>query len=165
MNQKSLLVLVAAMAAPSWTVAADSAKPGLPAKPVPPFELKNKSTFTTNGITRNPFIPIGYQAPVPTVGAGVAAPKATVTADSFQVSSILLGGGGAPSLAVINKRSYEEGQMIRMPKTGPQVRAKVFRITDGSVQIQVENDILTVPLHRGELNEKRPDEPLSTDKE
>jgi hypothetical protein len=165
MNQNSFLLLVAAIAAPCWAVAAEASKPALPGKAVGPFELKNKSSFTTNGISRNPFVPIGWTAPVAQVKNVAEAPKLTVDANSFHLSSILLGGGGAPSLAVINGRSYEEGQMIRMPKTSPQARVRLYRIGDGSVQIQVENDILTIPIHRGQLNDKRPDEALNTDKE
>jgi hypothetical protein len=165
MNQKTHLLLVAAMAAPFCALAADSATPALPTKPVPPYELKHKATFSSNGITRNPFIPIGWKAPVAQVAVNQGGPKATVGADSFRVSSILLGGGNAPSLAIINERQYEEGQMIRMPKTGPQIAVRVFRISDGSVQLQVDNQIMTIPLRRGQLNDKQAEPQLNTERD
>ena len=98
----------------TWTpcaFAADSAKPALPEKNTPALELKTKSSFAVQPGSRNPFLPIGWKG-APVV-AQVVAPKAMTAADAFRLTSILL---GSPSLAVINGRTYEEGQMIRMPK-------------------------------------------------
>jgi hypothetical protein len=160
MSTNPLLILAAVAFAPC-ALAAEAAKPALPGKSVPAFELKNKSSFTPAGGTRNPFLPIGWK------GAAVVvqpvSKKPLTTADAFRVTSILV---GSPSLAVINGRSYEEGQMIRMGKVDSkakpgtsQPRVKLYRIGDGVVQIQVEDQLITVPLRRGELNEIQP-EPL-----
>jgi hypothetical protein len=169
MSTNRLLILAVVGFAP-WALAAESTKPvvpqksapALPLRSVPTFELKNKSSFTLAGGTRNPFLPIGWK------GAAVVVQPVTkkplTTADAFRVTSILV---GSPSLAVINGRSYEEGQMIRMGKVDPkakpgtssQPRVKLYRIGDGAVQIQVEDQMITVPLKRGELNEIQP-EPL-----
>jgi hypothetical protein len=66
---------------------------------------------------------------------------------------------GNPSLAVINGRSYEEGQFIRMPKAA-QIRPRLYRIGDGQVTIQVQNQLMTVQLRRPELNEPKPESEL-----
>ena len=151
-----------------WTpcaLAGDSAKPALPEKAAPALDLKTKSSFSVQPGTRNPFLPIGWKGtPVVTQ---VAAPKAMTSADAFRVTSILI---GSPSLAVINGKTYEEGQMIRMGKPDPrsktpQVRAKVYRILDGSVQIQVEDQMLTIQMNRGQLKDIQPDQLLNTDPE
>ena len=166
MSTKPLMIL-AALALGPCALAADSTKPALPKKAVPQFDLKNKSSFTLSGTVRSPFLPIGWK------GAAVVqqlAPKRAVTpADAFRVSSILVGTGGNPSLAVINGRSYEEGQMIRMKTDSksvlPQARVRLHRIGDGAVQIQLEDgNIITVPLKRGELNELQPAELLNPDR-
>jgi hypothetical protein len=70
-------------------------------------------------------------------------------------------------MAVINGRSYEEGQFIRMPKQmASQLRPRLYRIGDGLVQIQVQNQLMTVQLKRPELNDsKREPELLNEEKD
>ena len=163
MSTYRFLVLVTLASIPG-TLMADATKPALPERAGLPFETKNTSTFAVTPGVRNPFVPIGWK------GAAiqqVVSKKGLAPADAFRVSSILV---GSPSLAVINGKSYEEGQMIRMPKPDPKsktppVRAKLFRIGDGVVQIQVEDQVITVPLKRGSLNEIQPDTPLNPDAE
>ena len=162
MSTKHFLILAALAFAPCALAAdATKAKPALPQKSVPTFELKHKSSFTVASGTRNPFLPIGWKGS--TVVVQPVSKKPMTTADAFRVTSILV---GSPSLAVINNRSYEEGQMIRVGKPDPkakpgtsQPRVKLYRIGDGFVQIQVEDQLITVPLRRGNLNEIQP-EPL-----
>ena len=80
------------------------------------YELKKRSTFALAETTRPPFWPIGYvkQTGVQTQGPVVSSqPKAVLDERSFSVTSILL---GHPSLAVINGRSYSEGETVRMPR-------------------------------------------------
>ena len=84
--------------------------------------------------------------------------KVEIHDEMFRVTSILLGN---PSMAVINGRSYEEGQFIRMPKAAAaQIRPRLYRIGDGQVLIQVQNQFVPVPLRRPELNEVKRDAEL-----
>ena len=110
---------------------------------------------------RAPFWPIGWTKQG---AAPVVAQKVDVDEDLFKVTTILVGN---PSMAVINGRSYEEGQFIRMPKQmGSQLRPRLYRIGDGVVQIQVQNQVVTVQLKRPELNDsKREPEVLNEEKE
>ena len=148
-------------------IAGDTAKPALPTKTSSAFELKNKSSFVVPDGIRSPFKPIGWKggAVAPPVGSSK---KNLNDGSAFRVTSILV---GSPSLAVINGRSYEEGQMIRMPKAStkanePGVRVKLFRIGDGVVYIQVEDQMITVPIKRdGELKELQREELLNMERE
>ena len=115
------------------------------------FELKNKSVCEISPGSRAPFWPIGWK-PDHSAAPVVMNKKLEIDGGFFKVTSILLGN---PSLAVINGRSYEEGQPIRMPKASQQVHAVLYRIGDGQVWIQVEKQIVNTPLRRQELNEKK----------
>lgn len=135
-------------------------------EPVAPYELKNKSKFTaadTNG--RAPFWPIGWVKRKPGIvqqTAAPAAPKVLIDEKAFKVTSILIGSGTTPSLAVINGRAYSEGEFLRMPKGGatPQVRIRVQRINDGSVVLQNADQTLVAALARPELSERKNEELL-----
>jgi hypothetical protein len=139
-------------------------------EPVPPYELKNRSTFANAvNISRAPFWPIGYVKRAksgPVVAAAVEAPKVTIDASHFKVTSILLGSGTTPSLAVINARAYSEGEFIRFPKTAGTTapRIRVQRINDGSIILQNGDQPIVVPLQRPELNPTKP-ETLLDDKD
>ena len=74
------------------------------------------------------------------------------------MTSILVGSGTAPSLAVINGRAYGEGEFLRMPKGfgfGSGFRVLVKRIDDGSVALAHENQTVVVPLRRPESNQNK----------
>jgi len=140
-----------------------------PAKtePVPPYELKNRSKFEgPESNARAPFWPIGWvkrRAGVATAAAPVvAAQRVLIDEKSFKVTSILLGTGTTPSLAVINGRAYSEGEFLRMPKSAatPPVRIRVQRINDGNVILQNADQILVASLSRPELSNKRDSELL-----
>jgi hypothetical protein len=118
------------------------------------YEPKAKSAFNVPTGTRAPFIPIGW---VKKQSDGPAAPvQEELDPSIYKVTSILL---GSPSLAVINGRSYEEGQFLRVPK-GSTVRPRVFRILDGQVIIQIDTQMMTIPLSRPELGERKIEEEL-----
>jgi hypothetical protein len=116
------------------------------------YQPTTRSSCRLTPGARNPFLPIGW---VKREAGQIAAPTVTIGEDMFRVTSILL---GSPSMAVINGRSYEEGQFIRMPKAAPQVRPRLYRIGDGKVWIQVNTQLVTVPLRRPELNEPKAEE-------
>ncbi len=162
------------------------AKPdAAPAKvePAPePYQLKNRSSFaaTAEG-ARAPFWPIGWvhRKGVSSVVAAQAPAKSGLDAANFRVTSILLGSGPTPSLAVINGRAYSEGEFLKMPRGSapaapapvasgaPAVpvppRIRVQRITDGSVVLQREDQSVTVTMQRQELMQKKADDRLLDD--
>jgi hypothetical protein len=81
---------------------------------------------------------------------------------SFVVSSILIGN---PSLAVINGRSYTEGEFLRFPRgTVDPVRIRVQRILDGGVQLQADNQVFHAKLQRPEIQAKKFEELLPDDR-
>jgi len=179
MNSKllkiSLQLSLGALLIPSGTVLAVRPKPQAtpePAKeevvpkdgaPPPPYVLKNRSSFNKPGATaRVPFWPVGWSKQKPNSPVVAAAPTAAPTIDekSFKVSSILIGNGGTASYAVINGRSYGEGELIRMPKSSQPVRIRVDRINDGYVILDHDSQKLTVPLRRQELNQHKPEDEL-----
>jgi hypothetical protein len=152
------LLLCAALA-----FAEDPAKPAeTPSAPATLYKLKNTSSFVVPAGSRVPFIPIGWVRRAGST-AVVAAQNVELDESAFRVTSVLL---GSPALAVINGRSYEEGQFVRMPRTGPQVRVLVYRIRDGQVLLQVEGKVIPVELKRQELNERKTEESvLSEDRD
>lgn len=132
---------------------------------VPPYQLKNRSAFAeVDENCRAPFWPIGWVKRK--VGAAsVAAPTVpTVLLDgkNYKVTSILLGSGATPSLAVINGRAYSEGEFLRTPRsagtTPPRVR--VQRINDGNVVLQNAEQLLVAALQRPELSARKSEELL-----
>ena len=139
-------------------------------EPVPSYELKNRSSFTNPvDMTRAPFWPIGWvkraKGSATVAAQQVEMPKIALDARSFRVTSILIGSGTTPSLAVINGRAYSEGEFIRMPKT-PGVaspRVRVHRITDGSVILENANQTLVAALARPELSNPKPEALLKDD--
>jgi hypothetical protein len=156
------LPLIAVLLAGAPMLRADDAKPA--AEPPPPYELKNRSTFAEpNEVPRVPFWPIGWvkrQASAPAQPQMAEPVKTTLDEKSFKVTSILLNTGTA--LAVINGRAYSEGEYVRMPKSAgaAPLRVRVQRIADGVVTLQHADQILTVPIQRPELLEKKPEELL-----
>jgi hypothetical protein len=153
-------------AKPATPVAVEPAKS---TEPVPPYELKNRSIFAKpESVARAPFWPIGWipRAKGTVAVAQVLVPKVTLDARSFRLTSILIGSGTTPSLAVINGRAYSEGEFIRMPKAPGAVppRVRVQRITDGSAALQNGDQIFVVPLQRPELSNPKP-EPLLNDQD
>ena len=133
-----------------------------------PYKLKRRSSFTPPAAdARAPFWPIGW---IPkktmiatTPGAPAAAPAPLLDEKAFRVTSILLGAGTAPSLAVINGRAYGEGEFLKVPRGtvvpavagqlgAPAVaRIRVQLISDGSVVLQCAEQAITISMQRPEL--------------
>ena len=151
------------------------------AEPAPePYQLKNRSSFACAGEgVRAPFWPIGWvhRKGVSSVVSALAAPKSALDEKSFRVTSILLGSGATPSLAVINGRAYSEGEFLKMPRgtapvavaapgapaPAPAPRIRVQRISDGSVVLQRAEETVTVSMQRQELAQKKREETLLDD--
>ena len=136
----------------------------------PVYELKRKSSFNLVEAKRSPFWPIGWVKRERGAALGAPmVPKFILDPKSFNVTSILL---GSPALAVINGRAYEEGQFLRPQRPaaipgapvatatigGPKVR--VQRIADGQVSLQCNDQVITIPLRRAELGERKIEQEL-----
>ena len=122
------------------------------------YQLKNRSSFNLPETARPPFWPIGWvkrTAASPThLPTG---PTFVLDEKNFAVTSILTGN---PSLAVINGRSYTEGEILRLPKGSGGVKIRVARIYDGFVQLQLDDQLVSPKLRRQELDPKKPSEEL-----
>lgn len=139
---------------------------------VKPYQLKKRSAFATlSEDSRIPFWPIGWKKPKPgeVVTADVAqvhSLKVDINEKQFKVSSILL---GEPSFAIINGRTYGEGDFVRLPRpatagnsapSAPSARVRVYRIDDGCVQLQHQDEVFTIALQRPELAQRTGEEDL-----
>ena len=164
--------LLCAAALHAGDTAPEKAEPALE-----PYQLKNRSSFScASEDARAPFWPIGWvqRKGTSSVAASAVTAKTVLDEKSFRVTSILLGSGATPSLAVINGRAYSEGEFLKMPRatagTAPAAagttavpaaaRIRVQRISDGSVILQREDQTVTVAMQREELSQKKMDEPL-----
>lgn len=165
--------LLCAAALHAGDTAPDKAEPVLE-----PYQLKNRSSFScASEDARAPFWPIGWvhRKGTSSVAASLVTAKTVLDEKSFRVTSILLGSGATPSLAVINGRAYSEGEFLKMPRAtaAPAVagtpavpagaRIRVQRISDGTVILQREEQTLTIALLRQELAQKKTEEPLLDD--
>ena len=175
--QPSVLLFAGSLLCAVSLPAADSV-PEKNASVPKPYQLKNRSAFNAPGENgRAPFWPVGWvhrKDSSSEVGQ-VEAAKTTLDEKSFHVTSILLGSGTTPSLAVINGRAYSEGEFLKMPRglavkagaaaTPAAARIRVQRISDGSVVIQQANQAVTVALQRQELALKKIQEESLLDEE
>ncbi len=84
-----------------------------------------------------------------TPAAATVAPNPTFEKMSFRVTSILIGDGRTPSLAVINGRKYGEGEFLRLPKISS-LRVRLKQINGKDVVLEHDNQTLVVPLQRPE---------------
>lgn len=138
------------------------------------YHLKKQSSFQVAPGARAPFWPIGWTPAAKNTTQNEAAPPVpTITPEQFSVTSILL---GSQSLAVINGRTYGEGEFLRPSRLGKPaegataataapaaalpagVRIRVSRIIDGQVILQVGAQAISVPLRRPQLSDKKPGE-------
>jgi hypothetical protein len=114
------------------------------------FKLKNRSSFAVSSMdAHNPFWPIGWTkspaVPVAQTTAESAPAAVTLKADSFVVSSILLGN---PPLAVINGREMAEGEIVAIQIGAQRLYVQLASVQDGRVVLRYLNQNLIVPLRR-----------------
>ena len=147
---KSLHLLSAAILLTSLAHAQQPANPE-------PYSLKNRSSFSLSLDGRVPFWPIGWQRPkegepvrpVQTAKAAVEVPKIQLSAESFNVSGVLLGN---PSLATINGLSFEEGEYLPVRAGDQRLKVQVRAIREQGVWLQLDgNPPVLVPLRRDTL--------------
>lgn len=107
------------------------------------FKLQHHSSFDSQP-AHNPFWPIGWvksdkpqEAPQEAV--------ATISPDNFVVTSISL---SATPLAVINGKTFGEGEFINAVFGGQRVRIQVASIGDGVVTLLYAGKKIQVPMKR-----------------
>jgi hypothetical protein len=117
-----------------------NAQPAPAATPAPSPTPVRKSSFTTHGVARNPFWPVGW-AP------GVKKPveQVTIGPEYFKVTAILL---GPPHLAVINGKDYAEGDSISVPVGGKEEKVRIDAVRDGFILLNHRGRPITVPMNR-----------------
>lgn len=112
------------------------------------FKLIHRSEFSST-VERNPFWPIGWVK-----GAGQAATQEAavpVSASNFTVSSISI---SSTPLAVINGKTYAEGEVINAMYGGQRITIRLVAIHDGDVVLEYLGKRYTVPMKRPELIQK-----------
>jgi hypothetical protein len=126
-----------------------------PGGSVPAYELRRRSVCELPDGFRSPFLPPGWKRPVEPGGAAGPVVIASFSEKDFQLTSVLL---GSPSLAVINGRSYSEGEYVKMPAAQRGLgRVQVVRIGDGSAVLQAGGRQLTIRQRRSDLPAGRPE--------
>jgi hypothetical protein len=115
---------------------------------VAPLELKNKSSFTMEETSRNPFWPIGWKpTPKQTTSAPTEAAGPAISADVFLVSSITVDTGG--KFAIINGKAMTEGQVFGLQLGTSTYQITVKAIQDGQVLlVRGRDQEIAVPLRR-----------------
>ncbi len=110
MNSRiSLLALSCLGASAFWAVAEEGAASLTTAG----YHLKHRSSFTVPNEARPPFWPIGWSPSMKSSPSAPAGVDFALKAEQFNVTSIML---GSTSLAVINGRTYGEGELLRAPR-------------------------------------------------
>jgi hypothetical protein len=125
-----------------------------------PYSLKNRSVFNLSKEGRAPFWPIGWMRQKGgdlgtnqnQIAQVVEAPKFQLTGENFSVTSILL---GHPSIAVINGRSFEEGQFLPVVAGDERLRVQVRAIREAGVWLQLDKQKpILVPMRRDNIQRK-----------
>ena len=111
------------------------------------IELKNKSSFTMEDSSRNPFWPIGWKpAPKATSSNANEAAGPMILPTAFRVTSITMGGG--TRFAIINGKAMTEGQVFGLQMGTQTFQITVKSIEDGRVILLRRDEEIVVPLHR-----------------
>jgi hypothetical protein len=148
MIRASILIL-ALLGTHSIFYAAD--EPAAPAPSVPPYELKNRSTFSINRETRAPFWPVGWRKELAVRAQTVNVPAAKafeIQPHHFKVTSVLLGN---PPVAIINGRGFGEGELLPVVVGDLPVQVVIRQIRDGGVWLEQGTHRVFVPLKREAL--------------
>ncbi|HEY3603004.1 MAG TPA: hypothetical protein VGK72_13705 [Chthoniobacterales bacterium] len=132
--KRSLLIAIFALCAAGILCAGET----------PRLEVKNKSSFSMQSNTRNPFWPIGWKPVIKDPLPNQA--DAEIPASAFLLSSIAMQSGGR--FAIINGKIMQEGQEFGL-KLGNQIyRVTLAMIQDGRVILTQRGQQIIVPLTR-----------------
>jgi hypothetical protein len=113
------------------------------------FKLKHRSEFSSATV-HNPFWPIGWvkgENQTTTTQEAVV----PVSASNFTVSSISI---SATPLAVINGKTYAEGEVISAMYGGQRMTIRLVAIHDGDVVLEYQGKRYTIPMKRPEFIQK-----------
>ena len=146
----SLALLPPAANAQSVQTQVAQATPAVETKPGETYQLKHRSSFTADQ-AHNPFWPIGWVKGAVVAGAVAQENDVPITSDSFTVTSISI---GTTPLAVINGKTYGEGETISAVYGGQRIKIQVTAITDGTVILQYLNKKYVIALKHPELQSK-----------
>jgi len=110
------------------------------------LDIKNKSSFTMENNSRNPFWPIGWKPTAKVAGPGVEHAGPDVPLTAFVVSSITLDQGAR--FAIVNGKIMQEGQQFGLQLGNQTYQVTVKSIEDGRVILARHDQEIVVPLRR-----------------
>jgi len=118
------------------------------AQTVEELGVPKRSAFNDLVERRDPFVPIGWQrpasAPVFVKGGGVVVTiESYIRPEAFSVSSISL---DRLPLAVINGKTYGEGDVVPFLAGEKKIKLQVYAIRDGSVTLRYNDFKVTCPI-------------------
>jgi hypothetical protein len=109
------------------------------------IEAKNKSSFTMDAGSRNPFWPIGWK-PTGKLSGGAGDAAGEIPATAFVVSTITVEEGAR--FAIINGKTMQEGQKFGLLFGTQTYQVTVKKIEDGRVILGRADEEIIVPLRR-----------------
>src|SRR4029077_6476126 len=109
------------------------------------IEPKNKSSFTMDASSRNPFWPIGWK-PAAKLASASGDQSGDIPISAFLVSSITL--EQAARFAIINGRTMQEGQKFGLVLGNQTYQIVLKSIEDGRVILPRHDQEIVVPLRR-----------------
>ena len=112
----------------------------------PALEIKNKSTFTMDAASRNPFWPIGWKPAAKIADPGSDHSGPDIPVSSFVVSSITVEQGNR--FAIVNGKIMQEGQQFGLQIGNQTYQITVKTIKDGKVVLARRDQEIVVPLRR-----------------
>jgi hypothetical protein len=118
---------------------------------LPKIELKNKSSFTMDANSRNPFWPIGWKPVAKLTGSTSSSSSSAdqggdIPLTAFLVSTITLDEGAR--FAIINGKPMQEGQQFGLQLGSQVYQISVKKIEDGRVVLSRHGQEIVVPLRR-----------------
>jgi hypothetical protein len=132
--------------APAKTQTAVAPTEAAPASDAPvKIEVKNKSSFTFDANSRNPFWPIGWK-PAAKLAGNSADQGGDIPVSAFLVSSITLEQGA--HFAIINGKTMQEGQQFGLMLGNQTYQIVLKRIEDGRVVLSRHDQEIVVLLRR-----------------
>ena len=147
--KKFLFISMSTLAALSFLRAADppAVQPKTKlAADQPAIELKNKSAFTVEIGSRNPFWPIGFKPTARVAHGGADHAGGDLPPSAFLVTTITLDPGAR--FAIINGKTMMEGQQFGLQLGSQTYQLTVKRIEDGRVILGRRDQEIVVPLRR-----------------
>jgi hypothetical protein len=129
-----LLILIFAVAGRSYAGDATS------------LQIKNKSSFTIENNSRNPFWPIGWKPTAKVAGPGIEHAGPDIPPTALVVSSITLDQGAR--FAIVNGKIMQEGQQFGLQLGNQTYQVTVKSIEDGRVILARRDQEIVVPLRR-----------------